>query len=178
MREGARAAPAPAWRGAIRRGAVTSPAPFVGMTRTNNKPSFQRAAVLAERAWAMRASPTPTEQLLWAHIRGRRLGVVFRPQVPLLGLFIADFLAPAQRLVIEVDGAYHGEHARADARRDAALERAGYRVLRSRRRSSTVTSRAQSPGSARRSSASRRGESARPSGFPQRASRPGLSQGP
>jgi very-short-patch-repair endonuclease len=130
MREGARAAPAPDQSVATRRGAVTPPAPCGGMIRTNKKPSFQRAAVLAERAWAMRASPTPTEQLLWAHIRGRRLGVVFRRQVPLLGLFIADFLAPAQRLVIEVDGAYHGEHARADARRDAALERSGYRVLR------------------------------------------------
>jgi very-short-patch-repair endonuclease len=78
----------------------------------------------------MRGSLTATEELLWARIRGRRLGVVFRRQVPLLGRFIADFLAPAQRLVIEVDGAYHGERGRADARRDAALERAGYRVLR------------------------------------------------
>jgi very-short-patch-repair endonuclease len=58
------------------------------------------------------------------------LGLVFRRQVPLLGRFIADFLAPAERLVIEVDGAYHAERARADARRDAALERAGYRVVR------------------------------------------------
>ena len=32
--------------------------------------------------------------------------------------------------MIEVDGPYHGERARADARRDVALERAGYRVLR------------------------------------------------
>ncbi len=103
---------------------------FWGMTRTNNKPSFQRAAVLAERACAMRASPTSTEQLLWQRIRGRRLGVLFRRQVPLLGRFIADFLAPAQRLVIEVDGAYHGVRGGADARRDAALERAGYRVVR------------------------------------------------
>ena len=78
----------------------------------------------------MRASLTTTEQLLWAQIRGRRLGVVFRRQVPLLGRFIADFLAPAQRLVIEVDGAYHAERGRADARRDAALERAGYRIVR------------------------------------------------
>jgi very-short-patch-repair endonuclease len=78
----------------------------------------------------MRASPTSTEGLLWARIRGRRLGVIFRRQAPLLGRFIADFFAPAVRLVIEVDGAYHGERARADARRDAALERAGYRVLR------------------------------------------------
>jgi very-short-patch-repair endonuclease len=58
------------------------------------------------------------------------LGVVFRRQVPLLGRFIADFFAPAQRLVIEVAGAYHGGRARADERRDAALKRAGYRVLR------------------------------------------------
>ncbi|HEX3849952.1 MAG TPA: DUF559 domain-containing protein [Polyangiaceae bacterium] len=108
---------------------------FLGMTRTNNKPSFrsrsnQRAELLAERARVMRGSQTATEELLWSRIRGRRLGAVFRRQVPLLGRFIADFLASAERLVIEVDGPYHGERARADARRDAALERAGYRMLR------------------------------------------------
>jgi very-short-patch-repair endonuclease len=78
----------------------------------------------------MRASLTASEEPLWARIRGRRLGVVFRRQVPLLGRFIADFLAPAQRLVVEIDGGYHAKQARADARRDAALARAGYRVLR------------------------------------------------
>jgi crossover junction endodeoxyribonuclease RuvC len=78
----------------------------------------------------MRASSTSTEQLLWARIRGRRLGAVFRRQVPLVGRFSADFLAPAERLVIEVDGGNHAEQARADARRDAVLARAGYRVLR------------------------------------------------
>jgi Protein of unknown function (DUF559) len=36
----------------------------------------------------------------------------FRRQAPLLGRFVADFLAPAQRLVIEVDGVYHRERAR------------------------------------------------------------------
>ena len=106
-----------------------------GMNRTNRKPSSQsrskqRVAVIAERAAVTRGSPTATEALLWDRIRGRQLGVVFRRQVPLLGRFIADFYAPAQRLVIEVDGVYHGERARADARRDAALERAGYRVVR------------------------------------------------
>ena len=55
---------------------------------------------------------------------------MFRRQVPLLGRFIADFLAPARRLVVEVDGAYHVERVRADAGRDAVLMRAGYRVLR------------------------------------------------
>ena len=39
-------------------------------------------------------------------------------------------MAPAQRLVIEVDGGHHAEQARADARRGAVLARAGYRVLR------------------------------------------------
>ena len=62
-----------------------------------------------------------TEELLWARIRGRRLGVLFRRQVPVLRRFIADFLAAAQRLVTEVDGAYHGQRGAADARRDAAL---------------------------------------------------------
>jgi very-short-patch-repair endonuclease len=71
----------------------------------------------------MRHSLTPSEQLLWARIHGQRLGVVFRRQVPLLGRFIVDFLALTQRLVVEVDGGYHAEQARADARRDAALER-------------------------------------------------------
>ena len=105
------------------------------MTRTDNKPLFRnlnssRSALLDERARAMRASLTPSEAALWARIRGRRLGVVFRRQVPLLGRYIADFLAPAQRLVIEVDGGHHTAQARADAHRDAVLARAGYRVLR------------------------------------------------
>ena len=56
--------------------------------------------------------------------------MVFRRQAPLLGRYIADFLASAQRLVIEVDGGRHNEQHRADARRDAVLARAGYRVLR------------------------------------------------
>ena len=108
---------------------------LVGMTRTDNKPLFRnrnaaRSALLDERARDMRASLTPPEAVLWARIRGRRLGVVFRRQVPLLGRFIADFLAAAERLVIEVDGGHHAEQAGADARRDAVLARAGYRVLR------------------------------------------------
>ncbi|HKO52555.1 MAG TPA: DUF559 domain-containing protein [Polyangiaceae bacterium] len=89
-----------------------------------------RSALLDERARGMRASLTPSEALLWARIRGRRLGVVFRRQVPLLGRFSANFLAAAERLVIEVDGGCHAEQARADAQRDAVLVRARYRVLR------------------------------------------------
>jgi very-short-patch-repair endonuclease len=47
-----------------------------------------------------------------------------------LGRFIADLFVPQLRLVIEVDGGYHTERPEADARRDRALARAGYHVLR------------------------------------------------
>lgn len=105
------------------------------MTRRNNKTSCShksaaQQSLLAARARGMRSSLTTSEQLLWGRIRAKQLGVVFRRQVPLLDRFIADFLAPAERLLVEVDGPYHAERVRADARRDAALTRAGYRVLR------------------------------------------------
>jgi len=107
------------------------------MTRIDNKPLFrsngaQRAVLLAVRARDMRHVPTSSEELLWQTLRACQLGVVFRRQVPLLGRFIADFYAPERRLVIEVDGGYHGQRARADKRREAVLRRAGYRVLRIR----------------------------------------------
>ena len=48
----------------------------------------------------------------------------------LCGRYVVDFVAPAERVVVEVDGSYHQLTRRADARRDAALARAGYRVVR------------------------------------------------
>jgi very-short-patch-repair endonuclease len=78
----------------------------------------------------MRARATSSEQLLWAHLRGSQLGVSFKRQVPLGGRFIVDFLASREKLVVEVDGAWHTGRAGADAARDRALARLGYRVLR------------------------------------------------
>jgi very-short-patch-repair endonuclease len=85
---------------------------------------------LGKRAEEMRWAPTPSEARLFEAVRGGRLGVSFRRQVPLLGRFIADLLAPEVRLIVEVDGGYHADRQRADERRDRALARAGYRVLR------------------------------------------------
>jgi very-short-patch-repair endonuclease len=48
----------------------------------------------------------------------------------LLNHYIVDFLAPAARVVVEVDGGYHACRRGADARRDEALRRGGYRVVR------------------------------------------------
>jgi very-short-patch-repair endonuclease len=77
----------------------------------------------------MRSAPTDSEAALWAALRAKQLGVEFRRQVPVLR-FIVDFLAPRERLVVEIDGGYHARRMRADARRDQKLRRAGYRVLR------------------------------------------------
>jgi very-short-patch-repair endonuclease len=92
--------------------------------------SDHRSRTLSERANKMRHAPTPSEARLFAAVRGRRLGVAFRRQVPVLGKYIVDLLAPEVCLVVEVDGGYHGARRDADARRDRALARAGYRVLR------------------------------------------------
>ena len=94
------------------------------------KPDPKREALLAERAHAMRQAPTRSEAALWRLLSGGKLGVGFRRQVPLDGRYVADFLAPSARLVVEVDGAWHHGRTEADARRDRVLQRLGYRVLR------------------------------------------------
>jgi very-short-patch-repair endonuclease len=77
----------------------------------------------------MRSDPSPPEQLFWAALTNRKLGVSFRRQVPLAG-YICDFVCASHRLVVEVDGAHHARRRGADARRDAVLGRLGFRVLR------------------------------------------------
>jgi len=93
--------------------------------------SQRRARLLQDRARAMRASPTFAEQKLWeTALRGSNLGVSFRRQVPVIGRYVADFAAPAARLIVEVDGPHHARRRPADARRDERLRCAGWRVVR------------------------------------------------
>ena len=89
-----------------------------------------RALVLDQRATRMRHAPTPSEARLFEALRGGRLGVSFRRQVPLAGRFIADLYASEVRLVVEVDGLSHARRAQSDARRDRALARIVCHVLR------------------------------------------------
>ena len=77
----------------------------------------------------MRLEPTPSEQALWRSLRGNLLGASFKRQVVIDGTFIVDLLASEARLVVEVDGGYHARRCAADARRDRALRRLGYRIL-------------------------------------------------
>jgi very-short-patch-repair endonuclease len=95
--------------------------------RFSVRPRF--ASLLAERAHALRQFPSVPEATLWRELSGAKCGAVFRRQVP-LGRYIVDFVALHQRLVVEVDGSQHRQRRAADARRDRALARLGYRVLR------------------------------------------------
>jgi BirA family transcriptional regulator, biotin operon repressor / biotin---[acetyl-CoA-carboxylase] ligase len=91
--------------------------------------SNKRQSELEARAQHMRRYQTPSEERLWAELRGGRLGVSFRRQV-VIGRYIADFVCAEARLVVEVDGGRHQARARLDEVRDAHLRRAGYHVVR------------------------------------------------
>lgn len=83
-----------------------------------------------ERVRLLRRSATEAEKLLWSRLRGRRLeGHKFYRQV-WIGPFIVDFLRREAKLVVEVDGAQHGEHANYDARRSLQLARQNFHVIR------------------------------------------------
>ena len=93
--------------------------------------SAHREAQLEAHAHSMRlCRPTESESLLWESIRAKRLGVVFRRQVVIAGKYIADFVAPSVKVIVEVDGGYHALRPAADARRDRDLERLGYTIVR------------------------------------------------
>ncbi len=85
---------------------------------------------LLTRSRELRTHPTEAEARLWERLRGARLnGLRFRRQVP-LGSYIVDFLCPAAKLVVELDGSQHVDQQAYDARRTSFLEGEGYRVLR------------------------------------------------
>jgi len=80
-------------------------------------------------AGALRKRMTDAERVLWQRLRGGQLRVKFRRQHPFEG-FVLDFVCLECRLVIEVDGGQHAQAAAEDAARTAALEGAGFCVLR------------------------------------------------
>jgi very-short-patch-repair endonuclease len=90
----------------------------------------QRRVKLEQYTWHNRRAPTESEARLWEVLRGSKLGVQFRRQVPLASRYIVDFFAPEVRLVVEVDGGYHSRRTHADGRRDRDLRLLGYSVVR------------------------------------------------
>ena len=78
----------------------------------------------------LRQRMTDAERLLWRRLRLRQLsGWKFRRQSPYEN-YILDFVCLEAKLIVEVDGGQHAEHAIDDAARDASLRSVGFRVLR------------------------------------------------
>ena len=94
-----------------------------------NSKSAARLELFARRHRS-HLTESESEARLWSALKAGQLGVSFRRQVPVAGLFVADFLAPSIKLIIEVDGAIHARKQGVDARRDRKLQRAGFRVVR------------------------------------------------
>jgi very-short-patch-repair endonuclease len=90
-----------------------------------------RDPFLLRRAREFRREQTAAEERMWWLLRGRELaGLKFRRQ-HVVGGYIADFVCVQARLVIEIDGATHGEEqAERDAKRTKEFEKAGYSVIR------------------------------------------------
>ena len=68
-----------------------------------------KGAALQNHARLLRKRASDAEQLLWRHLRGRRLaGYKFRRQV-VIEPYIVDFLCYEAMLIIEADGGQHTE---------------------------------------------------------------------
>lgn len=87
---------------------------------------------LKELAVKNRHNPTPAEEFLWEQLKGKHLdNYKFRRQ-HIIGDCIADFVCLQNKLVVEVDGAYHNdpEVLEYDKLRTQLFEEYGYRVIR------------------------------------------------
>jgi very-short-patch-repair endonuclease len=85
---------------------------------------------MVEVARQFRKEPTPSEDILWQALRGRKLeGRKFRRQQP-IGSFVVDFFCAAERLIVEVDGGIHETQKDLDQQRQELLESLGLRFVR------------------------------------------------
>ena len=83
-----------------------------------------------QRALSLRKELTPFERKLWSRLRNDQLnGVSFR-RSHALGIYIVDFCAIKEKLVIELDGSQHLEQVKYDEERTQYLQSEGYRVIR------------------------------------------------
>ena len=86
---------------------------------------------LTEAAKTLRKNMTPAERKLWklALSKNQLNGTRWLRQRPILN-FIVDFYCPSQKLIIEVDGAYHSSQRYEDNERSALLASLGLSVIR------------------------------------------------
>jgi len=93
---------------------------------------MQRDHEMKRRARELRQNSNPLEEIVWTHLRDRRLGgFKFRRQ-HVVDSFVVDFYCAAVRLIVELDGSSHEGRERYDLIRERDLEKRGFTVLRFR----------------------------------------------
>jgi very-short-patch-repair endonuclease len=93
--------------------------------------SIHNLKVLRDRRRELRKNSTPTENLLWIHLRNNKLGVKFKRQYS-IGGYILDFYCPQVKLAIEIDGRIHdsSEAQEYDKARDSYFAGQDFKILR------------------------------------------------
>jgi very-short-patch-repair endonuclease len=92
---------------------------------------FNRKGLISLRS-SLRNRSTSAEAALWNILKSRNLdGIKFRRQYS-IDNYIVDFCCPSKKLIIELDGALHGEYHRIqeDENRDKYIESLGFTVIR------------------------------------------------
>lgn len=93
---------------------------------------YEGPAARTTRRSLRKIIPEP-ENILWYHLRARRLnGIKFRRQYS-IGRYVIDFYCPTARLAIEIDGDSHFESTKVrdyDQQRQKYIEACGIRMLR------------------------------------------------
>ncbi|WOD45172.1 endonuclease domain-containing protein [Hwangdonia lutea] len=87
---------------------------------------------LEERRKELRKNLTSAEAALWKYLKGKQLdGRKFRRQHSILN-YIVDFYCASEKLIIELDGAYHLDFSQQnyDYERTQNLEKLGFKVIR------------------------------------------------
>lgn len=85
---------------------------------------------LTQVAKELRKNSTEAENLLWRHLKAKRLeGLKFRRQEQ-IGRFIADFVCYERGIIVEADGGQHAVETEKDEERTQWLNSQGFTVLR------------------------------------------------
>ena len=72
---------------------------------------LRASQTIFQNAYQLRSRLTEAEEILWEHLKDRKMeGIRFRRQHPLFK-FVADFYAHQLKLVIELDGDHHAQDA-------------------------------------------------------------------
>lgn len=103
-----------------------------GRRRGDARRQYDLSQLTIDAARDLRKRETSAEQVLWAHLRHRRLnGLKFRRQHP-FEPFVLDFCCMERHLVVELDGAIHDQQVEQDEWRTQYICSFGYRMLRFR----------------------------------------------